>query len=102
MYTEEEAKGKWCPMTSAIKRYRYFRKRVTELIFLKPNLSSGLGFNKCMFCIGSGCMFWRWDEYNTIYLAYDEQPIPEGYKKRADGHFERINPLGYCGKGGNP
>jgi hypothetical protein len=77
MYTEEEAKKKWCQET--------FNTNVPGK------------------CVASDCGAWRWDNNNNLLLCgYAGKATPEGFTKREDGNFERIKPIGYCGKAGTP
>lgn len=76
MYTEEEAKQKWCP----------------EVRMGNPN---GGGFNSDIQtpeaeyykCIASDCMMWRWVKGRDSFKENDA-----GYSKLS----------GYCGKSGKP
>jgi hypothetical protein len=54
MYTEEEAKKKWCPMV-----------RLPELEIAEPEIVEAS--NRCE---GAGCMMWRWDDTRGRWLGY--------------------------------
>lgn len=54
--TEEEAKGKWCPMARAASSIGYFPVNRMEA---KLTEDGSVADPDCM-CLASGCMMWRW------------------------------------------
>jgi hypothetical protein len=75
MYTEKEAKKKWCPMA----------KETAFGVGSFNKTSDGKPVTSCN-CIASECMMWRWRE--TVLTQGTTIPMPQG------------NPSGYCGLAG--
>jgi hypothetical protein len=73
--TEDEAKTKWCPMT-------------TPFVTAPQIVSQEGGFN----CIGSDCMMWR---------ATDNECRPQA-QLPSDASVPKSFPAGYCGLAGKP
>lgn len=103
MYTEDEAREKWCP--HALRRHDAVNVETC---------GRGVRDEPITFCIGSACMAWRWSgpqvevEINSIWTI--SKP-PEGWRyivSYDDGkaRFERAlsdDPhTGYCGLSGSP
>jgi len=80
-YTEDEAKGKWCPFARAVVAVSettqglppQYKAMASGNRFLNGTISP---------CIGSGCMAWRWALPRSIESAETE--------------------AGYCGLAGRP
>ena len=86
--TEEEAKGKWCPLARV-----KFSAETDENKFtvITGNRTSAGGIAPKVMCIGSGCMAWRIKE--PKYLGEDEDGA---------GIYDGDLPTGYCGAFGEP
>ncbi len=76
MYTEEEAKTKWCPMVR-------MARVVAEDGGGVPKVAATS--NRGAFCIASDCMMWRWDNGSGYEHADGSKTDPE---------------RGYCGLAG--
>ena len=86
MHTEEEAKEKFCPLTSLI-----FSTGEVEIITnKKPDC-----------CIVAECMMWRWEEqglwFDRLDIALIEAPEMSLRERQ-----EMLPRKGYCGLGGKP
>jgi hypothetical protein len=80
MYTEAEAKTKWCPYGRAV----VSRDNPAGLA---AGANVGLNGEPITPCIASACMAWRW-----VKGATEEKP----------GHGYVSVSIGYCGAFGNP
>jgi hypothetical protein len=111
MFTEEDAKTKWCPFA-----------RVVQVgdrdggAFNRVGLRDGQETPRGM-CLGPGCMAWRWGQDEFLYqstgnnrmdpTSTEPTPVPpdgEGWeiyrKERVTTLWRRKNPVtrtGYCG-----
>jgi hypothetical protein len=61
--TEEEAKGKWCPMA-----------KVASIDGDGVNRRHDGAPNRGAICIASSCMAWRWDSKTTGYCGLAGRP----------------------------
>lgn len=82
MYTEREAKEKWCPQ---VRRSSV----LAETHMGAPTVATAVnrGTTKNVNCIGSTCMMWRW---NNIYRSDLVTKLP------------KEDWTGYCGLAGKP
>jgi hypothetical protein len=84
MYTEAEAKTKWCPLARAVRGDGVSAfNRGTDM---KPDVAT--------FCIASDCMSWRWE--------LTKEPLPKGSNPGlAHGLAYALQPTtferGFCG-----
>lgn len=72
MYTEKQAREKWCPAARAIREWETPTSDAT-----RAN------------CIASDCMWWRWEIQADIDLTAPGQPPDKRHR-------------GYCGMAGEP
>lgn len=77
--TEKEAKRKWCPFV------RVFETKDGDQWSNRPDA----GFASDAYCMGSGCMAWRWSVVTNKH----------GDRVRSD---ETDTPVGYCGLASKP
>ncbi|MFA5951510.1 MAG: hypothetical protein WC807_14620 [Hyphomicrobium sp.] len=92
IYTEEEAKTKWCPET-----------RTGLTAGMAVNHHVGGDVHEETRCIGSGCMMWRWKRGSVFH------PAPPDPANPTVAHFTEIENRGdyskthgFCGKAGRP
>ena len=86
IFTEEEAKQRWCPFTRGIPSGA---NRITA-----PNaeiMAMGVGP-----CLGSGCMAWRWEATHI----FDAEAL--GNDGKPPGTREVGDVYGRCGLAGTP
>ena len=91
MYTEEEAKTKWCP---AIR----FTGAGTSTDFEFATNRGEDYFDRSFHCIASECMAWRWDEpaWRGEDGTFYNTPRPQNYQGKSLEHIQG----GYCGLAG--
>jgi hypothetical protein len=106
MYTEDEAKKKWCPDSRVASKNG-------------PSYGGNHAYNRTAHpddnpsgqCIASECMKWRWvvDTQGNIKLKRTklDETHAECNGKGCDncdyhGHTGEFSQLGYCGAGGTP
>ncbi len=75
MYTEEQARERWCPAARAVTWEYQNVKQGRAGTFNRP-FESGLSEPEDCRCIASDCMWWRWEDGNVA--------------------------IGYCGQAGKP
>ena len=61
MYTEEEAKGKWCPMFKVAVSTSFLGLGTLRA----DNRSLGNKYGECN-CIASECMMWKWGQKDRL------------------------------------
>lgn len=91
MYTEDEAREKWCP--HALRRHAAVSVETC---------GRGVRDEPITFCIGSACMAWRWGADHV-----EEQPGKFKAVERGDRVYREPadpvhTPTGYCGLSGSP
>lgn len=95
MYTEEEAKKKWCPMV-----------RIVGVDGKENGVVNRTSYNKCVHvgeredfipagseCIASKCMMWEWEYEDTDPSTAGNGLIPRRYKKTEKGYCGRARIL---------
>lgn len=95
MYTEDEAKKKWCPHV----RVMDFGTSAAGVRSAGVNRGTERAFGDKPFatCIGSQCMAWRWDRYGRRTFSPDSTPGAGG------GSYQATDiKVGYCGLAGEP
>lgn len=101
MYTEDEAKQRWCPFARlAFEAGTFNRAVIFDAAQGDPK--------KDAVCLASACMAWRWKmeyrEGNEYAIRPGETGWVEGTdaEQRAGLDWKRNTGLGYCGLAGNP
>ena len=96
MYTEEEAKTKWCPFARAAFEWLGKETDPTRPIgppidqrVLSASVNRGSGLSEPCRCIASECMAWRW--IYTDHFTHVGTGETKGGKR---------SELGYCGLAG--
>lgn len=87
VYTEEEAKTKWCPFTRAAIDVV---DGAHVIDFTSANRSER-GLPAVTLCVASACMAWRWGEEPLEPALDPNKPPPPEYPRE-----------GYCGAFGAP
>lgn len=100
--TEDEAKTKWCPQyqvaTSGGDTSNTYEMDNRPIKWTPEGVgpdgrqkyrNDGIHPSAC--CLGSGCMWWRWDSDQPAGIAYSEYGTPED-----------VRAWGFCGKAGIP
>ena len=88
MYTEDEAREKWCP--HALRRHDAVNVETC---------GRGVRDEPITFCIGSACMAWRWSENAVLDRARTKDMRDNNYptvQEQARSH------TGYCGLSDSP
>ena len=110
MYTEDQAKDKWCP-NSRVGLY------VDEVaVAVNRNINDGTGTEYDVKddtrCRASDCMFWRWDDkrFKKLGLAPEHKdknkdqlpPVEKNqfWQRSPDGDWILCERVGYCGAAG--
>ena len=96
MYTEDEAKKKWCPRSAHHHQMYHFQEGQPPKA--APHVS------EC--CLGSNCMAWRWAGKTPVtertIWSMDEDLRAEQERQEAKKLARRMNARkGYCGLAGN-
>lgn len=95
-FTEQEAKGKWCPMAKEVTQW----DTATKATFIPANrLAGGLPSYGCL-CLASGCAVWVWNtnewDHNTFTPDPSGELDEEGERKgTVEKHPEKRR--GHCG-----
>lgn len=112
MYTEEEARKRWCPFARQPMYYRDGNgSPIVKADFPTPGINrllnkdnSIVGPTGCR-CIASECMAWRWDEEKSDNMNADWS-AREPMQRTPDEHEKVHGPCpdkgGYCGLAGKP
>lgn len=94
MYTEEEAKAKWCPHGRMADCERGFGYNRWDAERHEPEKETSR-------CIGAKCMAWRWkpisDHDESVIRKYARDTSREMAEKRFQSQRK-----GYCGLSGSP
>jgi hypothetical protein len=92
-YTEDEARGKWCPFARSVAPVDYgYRDRVGNPILQAAPHNRDNPNGSIPACIASSCMAWRWES---------EKPLKD--IDLVNSEVVEIKPrLGYCGLCGKP
>ena len=95
IYTEEEAKTKWCPESRPAEWFASTPHSDGKLV--RGGNRDGNGKpDATAYCLGSGCMMWRW-VFRFVRVETDEGE-PEEWTDAWENSLEP--PRGYCGKAG--
>lgn len=108
MFTEEEAKTKWCPYSRVLGTLRQPAEPGTPDYVVAQGAHNrgyqmGGALHNCM-CIGSACMAWRflpqlWEHTSLVGEGKWTEPNEiNGYGRAG----KKLPHLGYCGLAGRP
>ena len=95
MMTEQEAKKRWCPMVRFSTGVDDGNASNRWLNYPSPAECS---------CIASGCMMWRWSEYQREWLGSVHPGGQCFWDSQVGLYFRETSEgtKGYCGLGGKP
>lgn len=88
-YTEKEAKQKWCPAARAVEMDEYADEPIEG--FPVGNRSSQGHMHPMTRCMGSACMWWRWQSFaRETIVTYNLTPDQETMQARLKSHPDEL------------